>query len=121
VLVRDLMSRDFATARPDDDLATARSRLRSKQMHHLLVLEGEAVVGVVSMRDIAGRKDTMLVREVMTPEVATIDVGASLRRAATLMVRSTTGCLPVTVDGRVEGVITTSDLMRVLNADMTLS
>ena len=115
------MSRTFATIGPDDDLSTARSRLRASQMHHLLVMEAESVVGVLSMRDLAGRKDTMLVREVMTPEVATIEAGASLRRAATLMVRSTTGCLPVVADGRVEGVITTSDLMRVLNADMTLS
>ena len=116
-----MMSRDFATVRPDDNLATARSLLRSTQTQHLLVLDGESVVGVVSMRDLPGRKETMLVREVMTPEVAAIDAGASLRRAATLMVRSTTGCLPVIVDGRVAGVITTSDLMRVLNADMTLS
>ena len=50
-----------------------------------------------------------------------IDADATLRRAASLMIRSTTGCLPVMENGRVAGIITTTDLMRVLNADMTLS
>lgn len=120
MLVRELMSRNVVSARPTDTVATARNLLRAHQIHHLLVIDAQ-VVGVVAMRDLAGRPDQTPVEQIMTREVATIDAGASLRKAASLMIRGTTGCLPVTEEGHVVGIITTTDLMRVLNADMTLS
>ena len=115
------MSREVVSVSPHDTIATARDRLRAHQIHHLLVLDGDAVAGVIAMRDLAGKPEATLVNEVMTREVATIDADATLRRAASLMIRGTTGCLPVVAEGKVAGIITTTDLMRVLNADMTLS
>ena len=116
-----MMSPLGATLLPTDTVATARDCLRVHQVHHVLVMEEDAVVGVVAFRDLAGKQDDLHVSELMTREVATIDVDATLRRAASLMIRSTTGCLPVTEKGHVTGIITTTDLMRVLNTDMTLS
>ena len=121
MLVRELMTRNVIHVRPKDSLAVARASLRTNQIHHLLVMDDGMVVGVVSMRDIGGKPDSMQVSEFMAREVASIDADATLRRAASLMIRSTTGCLPVMENGRVAGIITTTDLMRVLNADMTLS
>ena len=121
MLVRELMSREVVSVAPQDTVATARDRLRTHQIHHLLVLEAGTVAGVIAMRDLAGKAETLHVQEVMTREVATIDADATLRRAASLMIRGTTGCLPVLEAGKVTGIITTTDLMRVLNADMTLS
>ena len=115
------MSRQVVSVSPRDTVALARDRLRAHQIHHLLVLDGGVVVGVIAMRDLAGKPDTTHVEDVMTREVATIDADATLRRAASLMIRGTTGCLPVLEGGKVAGIITTTDLMRVLNADMTLS
>ena len=115
------MSRVVISVRPADTVAIARDRLRANQIHHLLVVDGERTVGVVSMRDLAGKLDTALVETVMAQEVATIDAEATLRRAASMMIRGTTGCLPVLENGKLAGIITTTDLMRVLNADMTLS
>lgn len=115
------MSRHVVSVSPNDTVATARDRLRVNQIHHLLVLDEGAVVGVIAMRDLAGKAETIRVDEVMTREVATIDADATLRRAASMMIRGTTGCLPVLEEGAVVGIITTTDLMRVLNADMTLS
>lgn len=115
------MSRQVVSVSPRDTIAIARDRLRVHQIHHLLVLDDGAVVGVIAMRDLAGIPETTSVDEVMTREVATIDADATLRRAASLMIRGTTGCLPVLEEGKVAGIITTTDLMRVLNADMTLS
>ena len=121
MLVRELMSTHVCVTSADT-VATARLRLREHGIHHLLVVDTEPVVaGVVSFRDLAGKPDTVTVGELMTCDVATVDAGVSARRAASLMIRATTGCLPVTENGRLAGVITTTDLMRVLNADMTLS
>jgi len=120
MLVRELMSRHVISVRPNDTVAVARDLLRKHQIHHLLVIE-KGVVGVIAMRDLAGRADHTPVDEVMTREVATIGADQSLRKAASLMIRGTTGCLPVIENGEVAGIITTTDLMRVLNADATLS
>lgn len=121
MLVKEMMSRQVVTVRPTDTIAIARDRLRVHQIHHLLVVDGDAIAGVVSMRDLAGKAEHLPVLEIMTPDVTTIDAGASLRRAASMMIRGTTGCLPVMEDGKLAGIITTTDLMRILNADMTLS
>lgn len=121
MLVRELMSRNVISVSPGDTVATARIRLREHGIHHLLVVDRETVAGVVAFRDLAGKPETTKVDELMTRDVATVDAGASARRAASLMIRSTSGCLPVLEDGKLAGIITTSDLMRVLNADMTLS
>ena len=115
------MTRRVISVSPGETIAIARDRLREHQIHHLLVVESGDVVGVIAMRDLAGKPEKTRVDEVMTREVATIDADASLRRAASLMIRGTTGCLPVFEEGKLTGIITTTDLMRVLNADMTLS
>jgi CBS domain-containing protein len=120
MLVREMMT-GAVTVRPDDTLATARDCLRAHGALHLLVMDGSQVVGVLSMRDLAGKPADTPVGSIMKQEVTAIDAGASLRRAASLMIRATTGCLPVTENGVVAGIITTSDLMRVLEMDMTLS
>lgn len=115
------MSAKIVAIGPGETLAAARNLLREHHIHHLLVLDDGNVVGILAMRDLAGKPDATRVEEVMHREVATIDGDATLRRAASLMIRATTGCLPVMDDGKVAGVITTTDLMRVLNADSTLS
>lgn len=121
MLVRELMSHTVVSVAPADTVAIARNLLRSHQIHHLLVMTETVVVGVVAFRDLAGKADDIRVDTLMTREVATIDADSSLRKAASLMIRSTTGCLPVLADGKVTGIITTTDLMRILNTDMTLS
>ena len=121
MLVREMMSHTVVAVAPADTVAIARDRLRSNQIHHLLVMTGDEVVGVVAFRDLAGKPDHVPVADLMMREVATIDAASTLRRAASLMIRSTSGCLPVMEDGKVTGIITTTDLMRVLNTDMTLS
>lgn len=115
------MTRSVVSVRRTDTVATARHLLREHQIHHLLVVDGTSVEGVVAMRDLAGKPEETPVASLMLTGVGTIDAGESLRRAASMMVRATTGCLPVIENGQLAGVITTSDLMRVLNADMTLS
>jgi len=121
MLVRELISTQVVSVSPHDTIAVARDRLRAHQIHHLLVIDANTVVGVLAMRNLAGKPDGTPVGDVMTREVAAIDADATLPRAASLMIRGTTGCLPVLEAGKLAGIITTTDLMRVLNADMTLS
>jgi CBS domain-containing protein len=53
----------------------------------------------------------MLVEEVMTPRVATIDTDSTLAQAAKVMRDDDVGWLPVLADGKVVGVVSDRDLV----------
>ena len=109
--IRDIMSKSVISIGPDTDVATARERLRAGEVGHLIVVQDKRVVGVVARQDVAVAGDGMPVASVMSRDVATIAPEATLRRAAGIMHGRAIGCLPVVDDGRVVGIVTTSDLL----------
>lgn len=110
--VRELMTPRVIAVAPDDRLSAARRVLRENRIHHLLVMERDRVVGLLSYRDLTGRDDDETVEAVMWRDVATIEPWATARSAAAKMLGRSHGCLPVMEGDRVTGVITTTDLLR---------
>ncbi len=49
----DVMSRHVRTCRPDDELSTVEQRMRLYRVRRMPVVEGERVVGMVSLNDLA--------------------------------------------------------------------
>jgi acetoin utilization protein AcuB len=97
-----------------------------KQFRHLLVSEdGMHVAGVISDRDVIRclgperRPDRealgrITAADVMSTDLVTIEPGALLDRAATLMLDYGISCLPVVADGVLVGILTNTDLHVVL-------
>lgn len=110
--VRDLMTPNVISLRSTESVGAAREVLRDHKIHHLLVIDDGAVVGALSYRDIAGIADTVTLAEVMCRDIVFVDADAPVRSAASLMIGRTTGCLPVTSEGSLQGIITTTDLLR---------
>ncbi len=113
--VRDLMTTQVKTIPPDLDTAAARQLMRSAPTHHLLVVEGGHLVGVLSQRDLGGSRDEALptgpVSRVMCSRVVVIGPEVSVRTAATLLCEHDIGCLPV-VDGKqLTGILTTNHVL----------
>ena len=50
--VETLMSQEIFTVRMDDSIGTIREILRAAQFHHLLVVDGRNLVGILSDRDV---------------------------------------------------------------------
>lgn len=115
--VSEIMSAGVHTVRPGAPAATARERMRTKQIHHLLVMEGAQLLGVLSARDLArsGRRghtaQKVLVADFMTPRVVTATPDTSVHRAANLMRGHSIGCLIVVNEGRAVGIVTLADLL----------
>jgi CBS domain-containing protein len=115
--VSEIMSVGVQTVRPGTPAANARERMRTKQIHHLLVKEGTQPVGVLSVRDLgrAGRRRNepkrLLVADFMTPHVVTVDPRSSVHRAANLMRGQSIGCVIVVEEGRPVGIVTVADLL----------
>jgi CBS domain-containing protein len=101
---------------PGDPLTLARRLLRENRIHHLLVMEKDDVVGLLSYRDLIGRGEDEPVASVMSRDVLTVEPSVSARHAASMMLGRSHGCLPVMESGQVTGIITTTDLLRAVTA-----
>lgn len=53
VLAEDIMSTGAVTAAPGEDVTAALSRMKSEQVRRLPVVEGEKLVGMLSLADVA--------------------------------------------------------------------
>jgi CBS domain-containing protein len=127
--VRDLMSREVATLKRNDQLSVADDIMRLARIRHLPVLDDDEarLVGIVSQRDMfrgalaralgygehGQRKvlDTLVVKEVMTTDVVTTSPETPLTEAARVMLERKIGALPVVEDGVLVGIITESDFV----------
>ncbi|HET9984195.1 MAG TPA: CBS and ACT domain-containing protein [Longimicrobiales bacterium] len=121
------MTREVVVASPETSLADALALLQERRIRHLPVVEGGALVGLVSDRDlrsevpapgvIAEAERQALLREkrvgaVMGRDMVVVDPDTPVEEAARLMAHHRIGCLPVVVGAEVVGILTASDLVR---------
>lgn len=126
LLVEDSMTHEVVTLGPDTTAEEALGLSRSKRIRHFPVVENGALVGVVSDRDLrsatpvlgdpgrAAALKEILVSGVMNREPITADPRDPIELAANVMRERRIGCLPVVEDGRLVGIITSSDVMEAL-------
>lgn len=124
------MSKDIATIGRNDELTIADDIMSMKRLRHLPVVEEGRLVGVLTQRDLfhaalstalnfgaKAQKEflkTVAVKEVMTEDPLTIEPGADVREAARHMIEHKIGCLPVVENGKLVGLITETDLLRIV-------
>lgn len=114
-------SKATVVAFPATTLAEAEELCHARRIRHLPVVEDEHLVGVVSDRDLRrarreGAGDATPVSEVMTQQPLSIDPEASLSLAAAEMAHHGVRSLPVVREGRLEGIVTATDVVdRVMN------
>lgn len=117
-LARDLMSSPVHTVGPRTTLRELQSSLAAWHHTGAPVVDGGALVGIVSRRDLAAaEKHGKLDRPVssrMTRAVVTITPDALLEEALARMEEHDIGRLPVVEGGRLLGIVTRSDALRAL-------
>ena len=117
-LVADHMSSDLLTVAADDRLGEAANRMVARGVGAVLVLDGDQLQGILTERDLmravaGGYSDEARVSEWMTRHPETIDASDETDHAASLMIHGGFRHLPVVDEGRVAGIISIRDLMRV--------
>lgn len=115
----EVMSEDVATIEPTASATAARQLMRSKGINHLVVSRDHELVGILSSRDIAdeatrGRRGGTPVENLMHDSVVTVGPNTLLTKAANLMDGRSIGSLVVTTRGRVVGIVTVTDLLRLV-------
>jgi len=128
--VRDLMTREVATLKPNDKLSVAEDVMRLGRIRHLPVVADDddgKLVGLLSLRDLfrgsladalgygtrAQQKllDLLLAKEVMSTNLFTTTPDTPLRDAAKIMMERKLGALPVLENGRLVGILTEGDFV----------
>jgi acetoin utilization protein AcuB len=132
IIVSDFMTRGIVTISMDDTLRTVRERFDTHEFHHLLVMEGRQLIGVVSDRDLLRSISPFVghdfsersqdvatlnrrVHQIMSRHLVTASPDMTLEQAAELFLTHKVSCLPV-VDEKMHplGIITWRDVIRLI-------
>jgi len=115
---RDVMNAEVVTVRADMAVREAARILAEKEITGAPAVDDEGrLVGVVSVTDIAESEidgEALLVRDVMTPTVYTVPEDTPVPQIARTMIAGRIHRLFVTSRGRVVGIVTSLDLMKLL-------
>jgi acetoin utilization protein AcuB len=99
---------------PHDTLAEAREKMTAGKFRRLPVVENGALVGILTDRDIlrfTGSEDRTRVVGAMTENPLTVSPTMPVEEAVRLMRKHQIGGLPVLDNGKVVGLMTSSDIM----------
>ena len=124
--IEAIMSTNLITVSPAATLAEARSLMHDNRIHHIPVVDGDKLVGLITLTNVLAATDSFLrddnsrihaneigIKDAMVTDVATVDVNASLRHAALFLEKHKIGCLPVLDDDKLIGIITDTDFVAV--------
>jgi len=130
LLVYERMTPDPITVSADTLLSDACCTMVDHEIRRLPVVEDGKLVGILTWSDVRGtlpadacssdifaRDDigeTTRVGEIMTRDPVTLTPLSTIDQAAQIMLDHKIGTLPVVLDGSVLGIITETDLFRIL-------
>ncbi|MFV2059981.1 MAG: HPP family protein, partial [Gammaproteobacteria bacterium] len=127
LLANQVMTSPVITLKSNDTIDNALSLFQKHQLRHIPVITDSNIVqGIVSDRDVlhhlAGvtknfKQQKQVVKvddhvnKLMTTEVLTASIDTDVRYIARLLVEQRVGAMPIVVKGKLEGIITRSDLL----------
>jgi len=118
--LQEIMRHPVKTVGRGATLEAARELMRLEGVRHLVVVEGKAVVGILSVGDVGGPRMTAgvsegIVEQVMAVSPVTATPHTTVREAANLLRGKRIGCLPILDDaGRLAGIVTETDLLELI-------
>jgi len=110
---------DVTTIAPEVSIKSAADWLRAKNIGALVVTRDDAVLGIISERDIVRAFSqygepvgSMPVKDIMTHGLITVAPGDDLNRVMRLMTRHRVRHLPVLRNGKLAGIISIGDVVK---------
>ena len=114
MLVRNRMTKEPITVEPDELLIRASHKMQTGGFRRLPVISDGKLVGIITERDLRehrGHLEQIKINGAMTESPVTVTPATTLEEAARIMLARQIGGLPVVTDGRLVGIITTSDIL----------
>jgi len=127
--VGDLMTTQLFTLLESDSLYTAKQIMEMARVRHVPIVDAkEAFIGLITHRDMLELAVSKLsdiddstqdeldagipLRAIMRTDVTVVKSGTLLRDAAQMLLEHKYGCLPVVDNGKLTGIITEADFLR---------
>ena len=131
--ISNIMSSNIVAVQEGESLSEVRHKMVGNNIHHIPVLSGKKLVGMVSFTDmmklnvvISGADDRTIdaiidqqfqIKDIMSKDLDTLDTKDTIRRAADILAESNFHAIPVTDgSGELQGIVTSSDLIRYLSS-----
>ncbi len=129
--VTKIMSSQLITVHHGDPISKVRQLIREYGLHHVPVVSGDQLVGIISNSDIlrvsfgdafnadertvdATLDHTMTLEQLMQKDVVTLTEHSTIREAAEILGQGKFHSLPVLNGRKIVGMVTTTDLIRYL-------
>jgi CBS domain-containing protein len=129
--VDEVMKDVLRTVSPEDRVIRARHEMIEANIARLPVVNNGLLIGIIADFDIAialakvkksfplGKQkhqlDELLVNDAMRSPAVTIESGKTVKEAAELMIKTGVGCLPVVRNGKLLGIISRTDLLKLIS------
>lgn len=130
-LISEIMTKNIIALNRDDDLETAEMLFKRNKIRHIPVVAEDVIIGMLSYTDLLRisfadavyeteeEVDTLVynmftIDQVMAKNVVTVSSTATIKEVAKILAENEFHALPVVDDGRLVGIVTTTDLINYL-------
>jgi acetoin utilization protein AcuB len=115
VQIVNLMTSDPVTIGQHDTLSNAKTIMDAGRFRRVPVVDDGRLVGILTERDLreyTGSLESTRVNAAMRTALVTVTPSNTVEDAARLMLKHKIGGLPIVADGKLVGIVTTSDVLR---------
>lgn len=130
VPVTQIMSKELIALNPTQTLYDAERLFNKHSIRHIPVVEGERIIGVISRADLLRISfadlteneesvesvvyDMYTIPQVMTKVPVTVESETTVKEVAEILARQSFHSVPVVEQGKLVGIVTTTDLINYL-------
>lgn len=114
-----IMTKNVVTAKPDDTLSTVKEILFTRGFHHVPVVNGKKLSGIITSYDLMRLNekfenyDKILVKDVMKAKVVTLTPTELVGAAAMIFLKHLFHAIPIINDDEeLVGIVTTHDILK---------
>jgi len=126
-----IMTTDVITLNNSDSLETAESIFKSKNIRHIPVVNGEAIIGILSYTDLlrisfadavdedSGSVDSIVynmfsIEQVMAKNLISVAPNTTIKEVAEILSKKEFHAIPIIDNDKLVGIVTTTDLINYL-------
>ncbi len=125
MLVREIMQKTLVTLPPEASILEAAKKLDEEKIGCVLITNGELLKGFLTDRDICcwlardGKgPEGVRVSEIMNTDIVSVKPEADTFEASNIMAENKIRRLPVLEDGKLSGIVSTSDIATYLEKEV---
>ena len=129
MIVNKIMTIEVITIGMDDTLEQIQNLFEKHKFHHLLIMEDEELIGIISDRDVLKEispyvntisedtrsRETLKKKahQIMTRQPITVEPDTLVDDAANIMLKQNISCLPVlSPSGNIQGILSWKDILK---------